>query len=103
MPRGAVDGAVLLGQVVGVADPVAGVGHEPVSGGVGEGQPAEHVIVGGGRGLAEHRHRARAVERERHHQLSALQVPTQNERDLLHPRHQSARLHRHLGSEVRAV
>lgn len=95
VPGSSIDGAVVLGEVLGVADPLVGVGHQPVGGGVGEGQPAEDVVVRGGGGLPAHQG-AGFVVGEGHHQLSTLEVATQHEGHLLHPGDQSPRLHGNL-------
>jgi len=99
VPGGPVDGAVLLGEVLGVADAAAGVGHQPVGGGIGEGQPAEDVVVGGGALLLDRALGARPVVREGDHQLPALQVAAQHEGHLLHPRRQRPRLHGNLHAQ----
>lgn len=74
MPGGSVDGAVLLGERLCVADPLAGISHQAVGGGVGEGQPAEDVVIRGGGRLPAHPLGAGFVVREGHHQLPTLEV-----------------------------
>lgn len=96
MPGRSVDGAVLLGKVLCVADPSVGISHQAVGGCIGEGQPAEDVVIRGGGLLPAHPLGAGFVVREGHHQLPSLEVTAQHERDLLHPCYQSPCLHGNL-------
>lgn len=96
MPGGSVDGAVLFGEVLPVADSPVGVGHEAVSGGVGKGQPSENVVVGGRGLLADDARGARFVIGEGHHQLPSLKVTAEDERELFHPGYQRSCLHGNL-------
>lgn len=93
VPGCSVDGAVFLGKVLGVADPLADIGHPAMGGRVGEGQPAEDVVIWCGGGLSGHPLGARFVVREGHHQLASLEVTTQHKGDLFHPGDQGSRLH----------
>lgn len=90
VPGCSVDGSVLLGEVFCVTDPSVGISHESVGGRVGEGQPAEDVVIGGGGLLHGHPLGASSVVREGHHQLASLEVPTQHEGHFLHPHYQSS-------------
>lgn len=96
VPGRPVDGAVLLGEVLGVTHPPVGIGHQPVGGGVGEGEPAEDVVVRGGCLFPGHPWGTGFVVGEGHHQLPSLEVPAQHKGHLLHPGDQSPCLHGNL-------
>lgn len=93
VPRCSVDGAVFLGKVLGVADPLADIGHPAMGGRVGEGQPAEDVVIWRGGRLSGHPLGACFVVREGHHQLTSLEVTTQHKGYLFHPGYQGPCLH----------
>lgn len=108
VPGCSVDGAVFLRKVLSVADPLASVGHPAVGGRVGEGQPAEDVVIWSGAGLSGHPLGACFVIREGHHQLPSLEVTTQHKGYLFHPCYQSPGLHsnlkrRHKGVEENVI
>lgn len=92
MPGCAVDGAVLLGKILCVADPSVGISHQTVGRRIGEGQPAEDVVIWGRGLLPDHPLGASSVIREGHHKLPTLEVTTQHEGHLLHPCYQSSGL-----------
>lgn len=96
MPGRSVDGAVLLCKIFCVADPLVGISHQAVGGRVGEGQPAEDVVIRGGGLLPGHPLGASFVIREGHHQLPSLEVTAQHIGHLLHPCYQSPCLHGNL-------
>lgn len=96
MPGRAIDGAIFLGKILCVADPLAGVGHPAVGGRVREGQPAEDVIIWGGGRRPAHPLGASFIVREGHHQLPSLEVTAQHKGYLLSPGNQSPRLHSNL-------
>lgn len=96
MPGCSVDGAVFLGKILGVTDPLAGIGHPAMGGRVGEGQPAEDVVIWSGGCLSGHPLGACFVIREGHHQLPSLEVTTQHKGYLFHPCYQSPCLHSNL-------
>lgn len=108
VPGCSVDGAVFLGKVLSVADPLAGVRHPAVGGWVGEGQPTEDVVIRGGGRLPGHPLGASFVVWEGHHQFASLEVTTQHKGHLFHPRYQSPRLHgnllrRHKGGDDNVI
>lgn len=92
MPRCSVDGAILLGEVFCVTDPSAGISHQAVGGRIGEGQPAEDVVIGGGGLPPGHPRGASSVIREGHYQLASLEVTAQHKGQFFHPCYQSSRL-----------
>jgi len=96
VPGRSVDGAVLLGKFFRVADPLVDGRHQAVGGRVGEGQPAEDVVIRGGGLLPGHPLGSGFVVREGHHQLPSLDVTAQHKGHLLHPCDQSPRLHGNL-------
>lgn len=59
-------------------------GTNLIGAGVSCGQPAEEAVIGSGRVLAR-RPVPRHVVRIGDHQLAAVEVRTQNKRDVLHP------------------
>lgn len=67
-----------------MADAAVGVGHRQVSRGVDGGQPAEESVVRCG-GVLLRGPVTGAVEGVRHHQLPAVEVGAEHERDILHP------------------
>lgn len=96
VPGCSVDGAVFLGKVLSVAHPLAGVSHPAMGGRVGEGQPAEDMVIWGGGWLSGHPLGASFVVREGHHQLASLEVTAQHKGYLFYPCYQSPRLHSNL-------
>lgn len=96
VPGRSVDGAVLLGKILCVAGPLVGISHQAVGGRVGEGQPAEDMVIWGGGLLPGHPLGASFVVREGHHQLPSLEVTAQHKGHLLHPCNQSPCLHSNL-------
>lgn len=69
-----------------------------IGAGVRCGQPAEEALVGGGRVLAG-RPVSRHVVGVSDHQLAAVQVGAQHERDVLHPVDDCSGFRRHLEAE----
>lgn len=69
-----------------------------IGAGVRCGQPTEEALVGGGRVLAR-RPVPRHVVGIRDHQLAAVQVGAQYERDVLHPVNDGSGFRRHLEDE----
>lgn len=99
MPVGSVNNVVVLRQeVLIVADASVGVGHGQVGGGVHHGQPAEKLVVWGGR-VRPGDPVASAVVRVGHHQLAAMEVGAQDKRDGLHPADDRTRLRGNLPEE----
>lgn len=96
VPGCSIDGATLLGKVLGVACSLTGVSHHAVGGGVGEGQPVEDKVIGGGAPPPGHVMGVGFVVGEGHHQLATLEVAAQHEGHLLHPANQSSSLHSNL-------
>lgn len=99
VPGRSIDGAVLFGEILCVADPSAGISHQPVGGRVGESQPAEHMVIWGGSLLPGHPLGACFVVREGHHQLPSLEVTPQHKGQLLHPCYEGPCLHSNLQQE----
>lgn len=89
MPGRSIDGAVLLGKIFCVANSLVGISHQAVGGRVGEGQPAEDVVIWCRGVLPGHPLGAGFIIREGHYQFPSLEVTAQHKGHLLHPCYQS--------------
>lgn len=84
MPGSSIDDVVVRLEVLVVADAAVGVGHHQVGGGIDSGQPAEESVVCR-RGVLLRGPVAGAIVGIRNHQLSAVEVCTEHEGNVLHP------------------
>lgn len=84
MPGSAVDDVVVRLEVLVVADAAVRVGQHQMGGGVDGGQPAEEGVVCSG-GVFLGGPVPSTVERVRNDQLSAVEVGTEHEGNILHP------------------